>query len=361
MQGHSLKSTYYPSLDGLRGVAALMVVYGHAGYAGWVPLLVGCATIGVILFFFLSGFLMGHHYMPPATTAILDKRTLNFWAAFLFRRFTRVYPPYFFAPILGYLLLMPALPPDFDERIAFADLSIIDELLKIATFKGTLGIYWTIKVELFFYLLYPLIITLYLHFRNRGWTLFLLFITLAFFNHFPHGLGGLSWRVPLPGMWTGYMSIFVAGIFTATTARKTLGLLDGRSLPWNALALLSSLSFVLLVALFSQSDPTQQFIWKFEWLFAALFFLMFISLVHSNGAISRLLSSKACVWIGSASYSLYLIHVIAFHIVIDRLAPRYIGAMIAGLVLLVLTSIYYKLFERPFVQLSKRISVKGKL
>ena len=47
-----------------------MVAYGHAGYFGgkhpWVPLLSGCATIGVILFFFLSGFLMAHHYLPTA-------------------------------------------------------------------------------------------------------------------------------------------------------------------------------------------------------------------------------------------------------------------------------------------------------
>jgi peptidoglycan/LPS O-acetylase OafA/YrhL len=85
-------TTYYPALDGLRGLAALMVVYGDMGYVGWVPLVVGCASIGVVLFFFLSSFLMGHHYMPGASRGMPDKKDLRYWGAFLSRRLMRVYP-----------------------------------------------------------------------------------------------------------------------------------------------------------------------------------------------------------------------------------------------------------------------------
>lgn len=334
-----------------------MVVYGHAGYFGWVPLVVGCATIGVVLFFFLSGFLMGHHYVPDASIGILGKSATKYWAAFVFRRFVRVYPPYVFAPILGYLLLMPYMPPDFEQTIQFDNLSILDELAKIAFFEGELGIYWTIEVELFFYLVYPFIIALCFLSRNLRWTLFSLFVVLVFFNHFPNGLGGVSWRLPLPGMWAGYTSIFIAGVLTSVSVRKIPRAPGGKRLSWNALALISFLVFVLVVGLISQSDPTQASIWNLEWLFAVLFFVMFTSLVRSDGVLSRIFSSRLAVTLGRVGYSIYLIHIIAFYIVVKYIDPK--GILAAALVLIFLTSFYYMLFEKPFVRLSKRIRVGG--
>jgi peptidoglycan/LPS O-acetylase OafA/YrhL len=347
MPEDSLKSPYYPSLDGLRGLAACMVVYGHAGYFGWVPLVAGCATIGVLLFFFLSGFLMGHHYLPGVSSGLLNKRTIRYWAAFLLRRFMRVYPPYLFAPILGYLLLMPRLPPDFERAEQFQNLSIFDELARIAAFKEPLGIYWTIEVELFFYLIYPFIITLSLLSRNTAGMLLLLFAALTFFKH----------EVPLPGQWAGFTSIFIAGVFTAVVLRRYRDLLGNRLIHRNALTAVSFLLLVLVVVLISQSSPTQESIWKLEWLFAALFFAIFTCLVGSDGAISRFFSSRLCAAIGRASYSLYLIHIIAFYVVTTRIGQEYRGPLTAMLVVFVLTWLYYAIMERPFVRLSKRIVV----
>ena len=356
-------ATHYRSLDGLRGVAALMVVYGHAGRFGgphpWVPLVSGCATIGVMLFFFLSGFLMAHHYMPETGSGAFSGRSLKYWAAFLLRRFVRVYPPYLFAPIVGYLLLMPRLPPDFQRKMRFADLPVFDELIRIAAFKGELGIYWTIKVELWFYLLYPLVITLCLLIGRRAWTLLALSLALMVLNHFPGGLAGISWRVPLPGMWTGYLSIFVAGAFTAAVARKIPGAWSGKPLPWNALTLASFAALALMVALISRSSPTQAFIWQLEWLFAGLFLVMFVALVRSDGIVGRLLSSRLGVALGRVSYSLYLLHLIAYYCAIKYLSAREYGVLSAALALLLLVPAYYVLFERPFVRLSKAIAVNG--
>lgn len=353
------KPAHYPSLDGLRGLAALMVVYGHAGYLRWVPLVTGCATIGVVLFFFLSGFLMGHHYLPSASSGALKTGALKYWSAFLLRRFVRVYPPYFFAPILGFLLLMPRMPPDFQKKIPMENLSVFDELIKIATFGGNLGIYWTVEIELFFYLLYPFFIVVCLLVRNSAGTLLALCVGLIFFNHFPYGLGGVSWTFPLPGLWAGYIAIFVAGIFASVVARKIPGWRYSKLFHWNALALISFAAFILAVALISRSRPTQEFIWKLEWLFAALLFVLFISLVHSDGVMNKLFSSRVCVLIGRVSYSLYLIHIIAFYIVIHHFSRKHHGIVAAILVLLVVTPAYYALFERPFVRLSKKIKVGG--
>ena len=355
-------ATHYRSLDGLRGLAAAMVAYGHAGYFGgkhpWVPLLSGCATIGVILFFFLSGFLMAHHYLPTAALGIFSGRALKYWAAFVLRRFVRVYPPYFFAPIVGYLLLMPRMPPDFARATQFADLSVFEELIKVAAFKGELGIYWTIEVELFFYFLYPFAIILCLLIGRNARTLLALSLALMFLNHFHHDLAGLSWSVPLPGMWTGYLSIFLAGAFAAVVASKISGAASGKPLLWNTLALISFAAFALMVALVSRFSLPQASIWQLEWLFACLFLVMFVSLVRSHGIVARILSSRLCVALGRVSYSLYLIHIAAYYFAIKYL-PGGNRAILAVLALLLLTPAYYVLFERPFVRLSKRIAVNA--
>ena len=347
---------YYRSLDGLRGVAALMVAVGHAGYFGWVRLVVGAATCGVILFFFLSGFLMAHHYLPAPTPGAPGGRNVRYWIVFLVRRFVRVYPPFLFAPLFGYLLLNPRLPPDFSRRTPIEGLSVPHELIRIATFGGDLGIYWTIPVELFFYLVFPLIAGLCVIVGNRARALALLCVVLMCLNHFSRGFGGMSWNIPVPAMWAGYLSMFVAGAFTAVIANDTpLPARQQRGF-WNATALISFAAFMVVIGLLSRLHPTQEFLWQFEWLFAGLFFVMFLSLVRSNGTLNRLLSSPLAVTLGRTSYSLYLVHIIAYYAVISSFPPWLHGAPMAILVSFVICTGYYFLVERPFVQWSKTIS-----
>src|ERR1700682_4941394 len=78
-------------LDGLRGIAILMVVMGH--FVGvWAPLPVlwrtaELANLGVVVFFVLSGYLI--------TTLILEEKQRNGTVAlgrFYFRRFLRLGP-----------------------------------------------------------------------------------------------------------------------------------------------------------------------------------------------------------------------------------------------------------------------------
>jgi hypothetical protein len=156
---------------------------------------------------------------------------------------------------------------------------------------GDLGIYWTIPVELFFYILYPLIASLCMLAGSRTKTLFLLWIILMFFNHCPHGVGGMSWNLPLPSMWAGYLSMFVAGALAAVISKESPPGSQRRRAAWNAVALASFAAFNFLMGLLSRSRPTQALLWQLEWLFASLFIVMFLSLVRSDGILNRLLSS----------------------------------------------------------------------
>jgi peptidoglycan/LPS O-acetylase OafA/YrhL len=82
---------YFPVLDGLRGLAILIVIVSHVSNAIdlWGRMLGdGAGQIGVMLFFVLSGFLMGQLY--------LDKpfNHANLWN-FAARRFARLAPLFY--------------------------------------------------------------------------------------------------------------------------------------------------------------------------------------------------------------------------------------------------------------------------
>lgn len=94
----SVNRTYYPALDGLRGLAILLVVVYHNfnfinyTFFGW---------LGVDLFFVLSGFLI--------TEILLQTRgTTHFLRNFYIRRALRIFPLYFFTLFI-FLLLLPSL------------------------------------------------------------------------------------------------------------------------------------------------------------------------------------------------------------------------------------------------------------
>jgi peptidoglycan/LPS O-acetylase OafA/YrhL len=333
-----------------------MVVYGHAGYRGWVPLVVGCATTGVILFFFLSGFLMASHYLPDDSLKTRPLEALRYWLSFLARRFVRVYPPFFFAPIVGLLILMPNLPPDF-EHAASGAAEAFDRVIRLVAFQASdAGIYWTIKVELTFYLLYPFLIAIFVFFRRSVWSLMAIFAGLAFLNHFRNGIGDLSWNVWLLSSEGGFIALFVAGVLTAVAKERLPALPVLKPWHWNALAGACLLLFFAAVGVLASFKPTWHQSWQKEWLFAPLLFVLFIALGRTDGAVSRLLSSRAGVMLGRASYSIYLTHIIAFAL-LGRLLPHFQNVLTGGLIVAAVATIYYVAVERPFVRLSKRIRV----
>ncbi len=103
----------YQALDAWRGLACLLVVVHHAGYAlewseaggdwarGLVVLAVRRMDLGVALFFVISGYCI-------AASADATARRGESAGSFLARRVWRIYPPYWFA-LLGFLLLVAGL------------------------------------------------------------------------------------------------------------------------------------------------------------------------------------------------------------------------------------------------------------
>ena len=157
---------WMPPLDGLRGLAILMVMLFH--YATelnihslpqHVVMLVGqFGWTGVDLFFVLSGFLI--------TGILLDSRDAeNYLSSFYLRRVLRIFPVYYLSLLVAFLLFPIFLPgiarfsPLPTERIwFFAYLQNWFGLLVNGDRQMLIGHYWSLGIEEQFYMIWPWIV-----------------------------------------------------------------------------------------------------------------------------------------------------------------------------------------------------------
>ena len=159
---------YFVPLDGMRGIAAIPIIFAHMGWfpAGW---------LGLQYFFVLSGFLI---------TRILlrEKEKNNFfpsWKRYFFRRGLRVFPLYFgYLLLLGIIYFLTGVPKEFGEAWPML-FSFSYNLFRPETgfpISEYFVHFWSLCVEEQFYLVWPLLV-LFLNRRYIGYFLFaLLFI-----------------------------------------------------------------------------------------------------------------------------------------------------------------------------------------
>jgi len=144
--------SYYPALDGMRGLAILLVVIFHnfnfiyVSNFGW---------LGVDLFFVLSGYLI--------TDILLNTyNTPNYLRNFYAKRVLRIIPLYYTSLIILLLILPPILlkPETFNYYTTnqiwlWTFLQNWLYILKQPTGEGIMLHYWSLAVEEQFYLLWP--------------------------------------------------------------------------------------------------------------------------------------------------------------------------------------------------------------
>lgn len=148
---------HIPSLDGIRGLAALTVFVSHAGLPDLVP-----GGFGVTVFFFLSGYLITTllRIEYAQTGSISFKR-------FYLRRIYRILPPMYIVLIAAMLLALTgllhhqmALPGVLAQ---FAHLTNYYFIFNDPRdFVPSTSVMWSLAVEEHFYLLFPLALALLL-------------------------------------------------------------------------------------------------------------------------------------------------------------------------------------------------------
>lgn len=158
-----LSGKHVPSLDGVHGVAILLVIWFHLVqmfpefHAMLGPLVVRTATLGqtgVDLFFVLSGFLI--------TGILLDTRQHpHYFRNFFARRTLRIFPLYFVA--LAILLQFDRQwVTELPARLEASQLWMWTYLSNIPPSYGPTSVrfvhFWSLAVEEQFYLVWPLVV-----------------------------------------------------------------------------------------------------------------------------------------------------------------------------------------------------------
>lgn len=134
-----------PGLDGLRGVAVLLVVADHAGF---LPEPSG--SIGVALFFVLSGFLI--------TRLVVTEREGGSWSMphFMANRFVRLFPALaLMVIVVSAILLARGFPADGVADRALPAVTYVENMAPAMRFP-VFGHTWSLGIEEQFYLLWPL-------------------------------------------------------------------------------------------------------------------------------------------------------------------------------------------------------------
>lgn len=172
---------YFPNLNGLRFIAALLVIVHHVEQLKYLHDLPNdfsssfvqiIGELGVILFFVLSGFLITYLLLEE------EKRTKTITVRnFYIRRILRIWPLYFLIVILA-LAVLPNVPlfvlPEYDRATIYEDLlakiflyvfflpNLVSPLFGVVPYASLL---WSIGTEEQFYLIWPPILKFIKNYR----------------------------------------------------------------------------------------------------------------------------------------------------------------------------------------------------
>jgi peptidoglycan/LPS O-acetylase OafA/YrhL len=142
------------ALTGLRCFAAINIVLFHFSNPKWFGFLapvVNAGFISVSYFILLSGFVLAYNYAERARNGELDRK--RFWEA----RFTRIYPIYFLSLLLSLNLLsgeyQTHTPAMFWTGVLLTPLLLQGFVPAVATFLNTPA--WTMSAEAAYYMIFP--------------------------------------------------------------------------------------------------------------------------------------------------------------------------------------------------------------
>jgi peptidoglycan/LPS O-acetylase OafA/YrhL len=341
---------YFPGLEGLRALAALLVVFHHARTHRLWGVLEGWN--GVTLFFVLSGFLI--------TTLALreeDEHGALRWRAFVVRRGFRILPVYL-ASLALYAVVMYSVGFGGSHRSAFTHalpwyLSPFPEVPFFTRTHIVFSLAWSLGIEEKFYLLWPLLafVVLRKHARGRIGVA----LVLALVAQLPIAFtGGGRALAPYSAILVGCLLAF------ALHHRRTFRLVARIG---SRLGLVAALALLVLVqglthvfdmtaAGFRVASPYYYLPYS---LAAALVVAALVLQAHGSG----LFRSRPLRFVGRVSYPLYLTHPVALGFAATAIAPGGIAAELAYLALgltlsLALAYGLHRTVERPLIALGKR-------
>lgn len=295
-----LQSSYYSSLDGLRGVAIIMVVLSHLNLPPAIyPLIFFNGHMGVLIFFVISGFLI--------TTLCLKEKVLTKDISlknFYIRRALRIFP-------VAYLYILVITILNLVFKLSIPYMSILGAALYLMNFTSYFrkyyyswhtGHYWSLSVEEQFYLIVPFILK-----KNfRLYLLLILFIIfiLPIFMCLQSIFPALNVNVlyAFTHFLVKFQSIAIGCLFSVLMFKYPV---DKDILTKNKV-ILNVLAIILILAIQYNDFLTLQSMFSGIAVSFLTGYIIVSNIVPAKDFLFKLLNSKALKIVGVLSYSIYI-------------------------------------------------------
>lgn len=361
----------FAGLDGLRGLAAVIVVIYHSllasawgdAYQGVLAEVPTGSTLvnliantplrylvmgpeAVVVFFALSGFVL---VLP-----MLNGRALDLWSYYP-RRVLRLWIPSAAAMLLAAVVILTTTqrpddaPSAWGRAFSFAGLSpgeIVDSLFLITGSTKTNNPLWSLRWELLFSLMLPLAFLLVARVRRGAWGWLILCGVAS-------GTGGLLGVQALT-----YGPMFLAGSLVAamSVADARTGLARSWTLIVGGLLLIGAPDALRMLTPFVLADGVRAFSQGLVTVGAALLVLG----LSRPSAATTLLSTRPFRFLGRISFSLYLVHV-PFLIGAIHVAPSlpHRALLVVLPIIAIVAVLFTRWVEEPSARLARRAGQKA--
>lgn len=327
----------FSELDALRGIASLMVVIFHYTFdrgEGTFCLSIGC--VAVDLFFIISGFVI-----------LLTIEKITNWREFLLNRFSRLYPAYWVCVSITALVMVLAYNYGFLANtdvnlitVYLTNLTMVQAYFNISNIDGS---YWTLIVELLFYI-YILFFILF-NKKHLIEIVGVFFLILSFLNRYfiddllaNENIFQITNKIPL----LIYFPLFYSGIlfYNMKFIKKT-------TLRWLLLIVSYTIQLFIFNRLYNDSSAL-----SFELYLCTLttIYLLFILFIYNKLSF---IVNKITLWLGSISYVLYLIHqFIGVNVIIPFLTNHlklniWLAIPMTMVIIMAISYIIMKYIEKP--------------
>lgn len=352
------KRIYFPNLDGLRFIAASMVVFPHIEQ---IKSLLGldysysiypyeCGKLGVILFFVLSGYLITY-------LLLVEKRVSGDISIkkFYIRRILRIWPLYYLIVILG-IFVFPHIDILDYGGYTINNLSTKNKIIYLL-FLPNIAIYipyiaqtWSVGVEEQFYLIWPWLIK----YINNKYSLFVSIILGYLLLYYGFALLDYHIFKILSNIiiWLRIDSMAIGAIFALILYKKEkiLIILYSNYLQFLIYLLISGLLISKIVIPFVHFQ-----------IFAILFGIVILNLSSNEKTIIQI-NGKVINYLGRISYGLYIYHPVVITLVLiflNSFGLNYtvIQYCFSLLLSLAISHYSYILFENKFIKMKTKFSI----
>jgi peptidoglycan/LPS O-acetylase OafA/YrhL len=327
---------------------------------------VDTGRIGVILFFAISGFVI-----PSSLRAVGNQTTSDALRVFFIHRVFRLYPAYWVSVVAATLLGLFLMTP-FSPQTVLLNLTMIQSVFGA---PDVIGLYWTLRLELIFYLACALLFTFRVLQQPR-WLVVGMFGGPIVFSILPRVIHWLNPNWFDPGS-TGELRnyLYVYGLFIAIMFWGALfRCWHDRDRASGAKPFSRTIqTFFILFPLGVCASPL--LVWMFyaqlPSAYASKILVLAVPLSLGLGLFILLstklqINNRFTTWLGEISYSMYLFHPIVvytlFVLLRDQRMPWLANAHLSVYLLLsmlgsvAIAAIIYYGVEKPMIRLGRRLS-----